>query len=63
MSKRTSPLDAHKVDYAKDIDELVTDKRKAWRANSAKARRRQRRYKKLLTNELLLGAKANMGDE
>jgi hypothetical protein len=56
MSKRTSPLDAHNVEVASDIDKLVSDKRKAWRANPAKARRRQRRYQKLLTNELFLSA-------
>ena len=32
--------------------ELVADKRQGWRANAAKARRRQRRCKKRLTNEI-----------
>ena len=36
-----------------DLDDLVADKREAWRATSDKARRRQRRYKKRLTNRLL----------
>jgi len=37
---------------ADDVDELVSDKRQGWRANAAKARRRQRRYKKRLTSEI-----------
>ena len=37
-----------------DIDELVADKREAWRATSDNARRRQRRYKKRLTKRLVL---------
>jgi len=53
MSRRTSPKDAERVEYADDLDEVVQDKRAGWRANSAKARRRQRRYKRLLTNEIL----------
>lgn len=52
MPKRTSPRDARKVEVAEDIDDVVTDKREGWRANSAKARRRQRRYKKRLTEEV-----------
>ncbi|MEM9854195.1 MAG: hypothetical protein AAF841_07040 [Pseudomonadota bacterium] len=37
---------------ADDIEELVTDKRQGWRGSPAKARRRQRRYKKQLTDEI-----------
>ncbi|MEM0898509.1 MAG: hypothetical protein AAGI92_00990 [Pseudomonadota bacterium] len=49
MPKRTSPKDARRVEVADDIDAIVSDKREGWRANAAKARRRQRRYKKRLT--------------
>ena len=38
--------------HIETADDLVHDKREGWRANSSKARRRQRRYKKRLTNEL-----------
>ena len=44
MNKRTSPRDAKNISFAEDIDEVVQDKRAGWRANPAKARRRQRRY-------------------
>ncbi|MDP5206764.1 hypothetical protein ORI99_06895, partial [Alishewanella sp. SMS9] len=54
MSKRTSPRDAKHVITADDVDDIVSDKRSNWRASAAKARRRQRRYKRLLTQELLL---------
>lgn len=57
MPKRTSLLDAQDVEYADDLDEIVSDKRAGWRANAAKARRRQRRYKRMLTTELLAQAK------
>ncbi|WP_224824013.1 hypothetical protein [Cognatishimia sp. MH4019] len=50
--KRSSPKDARRVETADDIDELVSDKREGWRASPAKARRRQRRYKKRLTQEV-----------
>ncbi len=52
MPKRTSPKDAYCVDDANDIDNLVEDKRSSWRASPAKARRRQRRYKKQLVIEV-----------
>ncbi len=39
---------------AADLDALVKDKRAAWRASGAKARRRQRRYNKLLIAHLPL---------
>lgn len=57
MPKRTSLLDAQEVEYADDLDNIVSDKRAGWRANAAKARRRQRRYKRMLTTELLIQAK------
>jgi hypothetical protein len=53
MTKRTSPSDAGKISIAADLEELVQDKREGWRATGAKARRRQRRYKALLTQQLL----------
>ncbi|MFT4776152.1 MAG: hypothetical protein ACI9B7_000520 [Oleispira sp.] len=52
MTKRTSIKDAKRIDNASDIEEVVSDKRQGWRANAATARRRQRRYKKRLVNEL-----------
>ncbi|MDP5458049.1 hypothetical protein [Alishewanella sp. SMS8] len=60
MSKRTSPRDAKHVITADDVDDIVSDKRSNWRASAAKARRRQRRYKRLLTQELLLDAQADL---
>jgi len=53
MVRRTYETDATKIESVDDIDELVADKREAWRATSDKARRRQRRYKKRLTNRLV----------
>ena len=53
MVRRTYESDAAKIEDVDDLDDLVHDKREGWRANSSKARRRQRRYKKRLTNELL----------
>jgi hypothetical protein len=52
MSRRTSIKDASRVERADDLDEIVQDKRQQWRANNAKARRRQRRYKRVLTDAL-----------
>ncbi|AEP30738.1 hypothetical protein [Brumicola nitratireducens] len=63
MSKRTSPKDAANVNFANDIDDIVVDKRNQWRANAAKARRRQRRYKRLITQEILLDAQNKYGSE
>ncbi|MCB5228209.1 hypothetical protein JAO78_015470 [Alishewanella sp. 16-MA] len=60
MSKRTSPRDAKHVITADDVDDIVSDKRSNWRASAAKARRRQRRYKRMLTQELLLDAQADL---
>ena len=50
MVRRTYESDAAKIE---DVDDLVADKREAWRATSDNARRRQRRYKKRLTNRLV----------
>ncbi|MBE1286418.1 MAG: hypothetical protein GJ671_01690 [Alteromonadaceae bacterium] len=52
MPKRTSIKDASRIERADDLDDIVQDKRQGWRANNAKARRRQRRYKRLLTDAL-----------
>lgn len=53
MPRRTYERDGLHIERAEDVDELVSDKRAGWRASPAKARRRQRRYKKRLTNEIL----------
>jgi hypothetical protein len=53
MPKRTSPSDANHIDAAADVQQLVTDKRAAWRASGEKTRRRQRRYEHLLVSHLL----------
>ena len=52
MARRTYESDGLIIKTADDVEELVSDKRQGWRANAAKARRRQRRYKKRLTNEI-----------
>jgi len=52
MARRTYESDGLIIKTAEDVDELVLDKRQGWRATAAKARRRQRRYKKRLTNEI-----------
>lgn len=54
MPKRTSPSEAKDIVDAKDLEDLVRDKREGWRASGAKARRRQRRYKKLLLSQMPL---------
>ena len=53
MIRRTYEADAERIETADDLDVLVHYKREGWRANSSKARRRQRRQKKCLTHELL----------
>ena len=53
MTRRTYEKDAQKIEVADDLDKIVKDKRKNWRANSTKVRRRQRRYENRLTKELL----------
>ena len=52
MARRTREADAELIETVDDLEELVQDKRESWRATSSKARRRQRRYKNRLTNEL-----------
>ena len=53
MARRTRKADAELIETVDDLKELVQDKRQNWRANSSKARRRQRRYKNRLTHELI----------
>ncbi len=53
MPKRTTPSDADHVDEASDLEMLVHDKREIWRATGPNTRRRQRRYKNLLTQQLV----------
>ncbi len=53
MTRCTYEADAEHIETADDLDDLVQGKREDWRANSSKARRRRRRYKKRLTNDLL----------
>ena len=53
MARRIYEADAEHIETADDLDDLVQDKCEGWRANSSKATRRQRRYKKRLKNELL----------
>jgi len=53
MAKRTYESDAQYVENVDDLDDIVQDKRAEWRQSNSKARRRQRRYKKRLTHELL----------
>lgn len=52
MPKRTSPQDAVRIEIADDFEDVVQDKRAGWRASSAKARRRQRRYQRLLLSQI-----------
>ena len=53
MAKRTYESDAQYVETVDDLDDIVQDKREGWRQSYSKARRRQRRYKKRLTHELV----------
>lgn len=52
MTRRTTPTDAGLIEQAEDLEYLVQDKRAGWRADGATARRRQRRYKNLLTRQV-----------
>ena len=53
MLRRTYEEDAKHIETVDKLDDLVQDKCEGWRANSNKARRWQRRYKKRLAHELL----------
>ncbi|MDB2473355.1 hypothetical protein N9W70_02770 [Schleiferiaceae bacterium] len=50
--KRTQIQDFEKIDQAKDLDDLVKDKRKGKRANKKKAKRRNRHYGRTLLRAL-----------
>ncbi|MCU0906106.1 MAG: hypothetical protein MUF73_01380 [Rhodobacteraceae bacterium] len=54
MPRRTTPTDAGRIEEARDLEHLVQDKRAIWRADDARARRRQRRYKNLLTRQITM---------
>ena len=63
MAKRTTPSDADHVVVADDMQTLVKDKREGWRANSAKARRRQRHYHKLIVDQLMKSGTGAIDDD
>ena len=48
MTKRTTINDAILIEDGQDLERIVKDKRAQWRANNAKARRRQRHIKRSL---------------
>ena len=52
-NKRTYQNNALQIEIADDLETLVSDKRLGWRASPSKARRRQRRYKNRMINEIL----------
>ena len=52
-NKRTYENNAIKIEIADDLETLVSDKRLGWRASPSKARRRERRYKNRMINEIL----------
>ena len=51
-NKRTYENNALQIEIAYDLETLVSDKRLGWRASPSKARRRQRRYKNRMINEI-----------
>ena len=51
-NKRTYENSAVQIEIADDLETLVSDKRLGWRASPSKARRRQRRYKNRIINEI-----------
>ena len=53
MVRRTYESDAAKIESVDDLEDIVADKREAWRPTSDNARRRQSRYKKRLTTRLV----------
>ena len=57
--KRTQIQDFEKIEQAKDLEDLVRDKRVGKRANKKKANRRNRHYGK----DLLRHLKANFSSE
>ena len=51
-NKRTYENNAIQIEIADDLENIVRDKRLGWRASPSKARRRQRRYKNRMINEI-----------
>ena len=51
-NKRTCENNAIQIEIADDLETLVSDKRLGWRASPSKSRRRQRRYKNRMINEI-----------
>lgn len=51
-----------RIEDAGDLDDIVSNKRSRWRASAAKAPRKQRRDKKMLTAELFNRAKDDNGE-
>ena len=51
-NKRTYENNVIQIEIADDLETLVSDKRLGWRASPSKARRRQRRYKNRMINEI-----------
>ena len=51
-NKRTYEKNVFQIEIADDLETLVNDKRSGWRASPSKARRRQRRYKNRIINEI-----------
>lgn len=51
-----------RIEDAGDLDDIVSKQRIGWRAGAAKAPRKQRRDKKMLTAELFNGAKDDNGE-
>ena len=51
-NKRTYENNAIQIEIADDLEIMVRDKRLGWRASPSKARRRQRRYKNRMINEI-----------
>ena len=62
MGKRTSQTEMP-WDDAQDLDELVQDKRSGKRANSAKGRRRNRRYENRLLSAQLEQTEFDLVDD
>ncbi|MGF1508912.1 MAG: hypothetical protein ACFB9M_05335 [Myxococcota bacterium] len=53
VARRTRPSDAQYVSQADDLEHVVKDKRASWRADASRARRRNRRYQRRLTEHLV----------
>lgn len=53
MPRRTRPKDVEQTLHADEVDAIVKDKRASWRADAARARRRNRRYQRQITEHLL----------